>query len=164
MISRFFFTRETISWGLGWLSDPDEFDPGGTGIFETSSGIRITIDGTAGMRHGVWVELIGDAGIIKLIDSGFDVQIWTPDEREHWREFGMMSLRHIPQNFRIGSPFLNALDDMMGCIENEAISKSSGQDGRAAFEMITAVHLSHQNQKQVIQFPLNERSYEIPSN
>ena len=55
-----FFAQEEIAWGLGWLSDPDAFDPGGTGVFETQSGIRITIDGAAGMAHGFWVEIIGN--------------------------------------------------------------------------------------------------------
>jgi len=90
--------------------------------------------------------------------------IWTPDEREHWASFGMMSSRHLPQSYAIRNPFLNAIDDMINCIENKVQSQSSGQDGRAAFEMITAIHLSHRDKKQVIGFPIEERDYEIPSN
>jgi len=159
-----FFVQEDISWGMGWLSDPDAFDPGGTGIFETQSGIRIVIDDALGMQHGLWVEVIGDGGIIKLVDDGFDVQVWTPDEREGWAGFGVMSRRHLARNHSVGSPFLNAMGDLIQCIEKGIPSQSSGQDGCKAFEMVTAVHLSHRDEKRPIAFPILERDYTIPSN
>ena len=159
-----FFLREDIAWGMGWLSDPEVFDPGGTGVFETQSGIRIVIDGAVGMQHGFWVEVIGDGGILKLVDDGFDIQVWTPDERESWENFGVMSRRHFAQNYSVGSPFLNALDDLIQGIEEDSCVQSSGQDGRAAFEMITAIHLSHRDGKQPVEFPISERDYAISSN
>lgn len=159
-----FFAQEDISWGMGWLSDPDAFDPGGTGVFETQSGIRIVIDGAVGMAHGFWIEVIGAGGIVKLVDDGFDVQVWTPDERENWANFGVMSRRHLARNYSVRSPFLNALDDLIQGIEKGMPLQSAGEDGCKAFEMITAVHLSHRDGKQPIEFPISERDYAIPSN
>jgi predicted dehydrogenase len=159
-----FFAQEDIAWGLGWLSDPGAFDPSGTGVFETKSGVRITIDGALGMQHRYWVELVGDEGILKLFNGDSDVQLWTPDEREHWREFNALSQRLLPTNYPIRSPFLNAVDDMIHCVENSVQPQSSGRDGLTAFEMIVAIHLSHRGNKQVIEFPVAERGFEIPSN
>ena len=159
-----FFAADDIAWGWGWLSDPGSFDPGGTGVFETRSGIRIVIDGALGMNHGLRVELIGDGGMIQLVKDINQAQIWTPDEREYWRDFGALSQRSMPTNYPVRSPFLNALDDMIHCIETGAEPRSSGRDGMRAFEMIAAIHLSHRAGKRPIEFPLVERDFEIPSN
>lgn len=159
-----FFAADDIAWGWGWLSNPGAFDPSGTGIFETRSGIRITIDGALGMNHGLQIELIGDAGVIKLVRDINQVQIWTPDERENWRDFGALSQRSMPTNYPVRSLFLNALDDMIHCMEIGAEPRSSGRDGLRAFEMIAAIHLSHCAGKRPIEFPLAERAFEIPSN
>ena len=159
-----YFAQEDIAWGLGWLSDPDAFDPSGTGVFETKSGIRIAIDGAVGMNHRYWIDLVGDGGLVKLVNDGANVQLWTPDEREHWLDFNALSQRILPSNYPIRNPFLNAVDDMIHCVENEVQPQSSGRDGLMAFEMIVAIHLSHRANKQAIEFPVAERGFEVPSN
>ncbi|MCZ6636248.1 MAG: Gfo/Idh/MocA family oxidoreductase, partial [bacterium] len=158
------FTGEEVAWGMGWLSNPDDFDPGGTGVFETKSGVRITVDGAIGMHHGLCWECIGDAGILKGIDDGFHIQLWTPDERSEASEFGNMSQRYLPRSYPVRNTFLNVVDDLVCCLETGAGSQSSGIDGRFAFEMISASHLSHQKNKKAIEFPIVERDLDIPSN
>ena len=90
--------------------------------------------------------------------------IQSDEEREYWRDFGALSQRSMPTNYPVRSPFLNALDDMIHCIETGAEPRSSGRDGMRAFEMIAAIHLSHRAGKRPIEFPLVERDFEIPSN
>lgn len=158
------FSSEEMEWGIGWLDDPEGFDPGGTGIFKTRNGVRIFIDLTIGMRHGCWIELVGDKGILKIIDDGFHVQLWTPDDRPAMQAFNLMGSHHLPLNYSVQNPFLNALDDMLQCIEIGGKPKSTGRDGRAAFEMITAIHLSNQRKKAVVEFPLLDRDLVILSN
>lgn len=159
-----YFVDDKIAWGLGWLDNADDFDPGGTGIFETLSGVRVFIDGRAGMKHMMAVELVGDGGIFKLVDDGFDVQVWTPDTRENIKDFGLMTRGALPLNYSIQNPFLNVLDDLVSGIETGKKNRSTGEDGRAAFEMITAIHLSHHQNKREIEFPVVERAYQIASN
>ncbi len=158
------FTGDEMAWGIGWLSNPGEFDPGGTGIFETTAGVRVIVDTATGMSHGLWIELVGNGGIIKVIDDGFEVQLWTPDDRSEMSEFGLLGKHHLPRNHRVSNPFLNAVDDMIRCIEQGGEPLSSGRDGRAAFEMIASVHLSHSGGKSVVPFPLQDCDLEIPSN
>ena len=158
------FVSEEVAWGMGWLSDPDAFDPGGTGIFETEGGIRIVVDLAVGMRHGVWIELVGDGGIVKVIDDGFEVQLWTPDDRPAMEAFGLMGRHHLPLSYPARNTFLNAVDDLVRCIETGGEPESSGRDGRAAFEMIAATHLSHHRGKAAVEFPVADRDLVIPSN
>jgi predicted dehydrogenase len=159
-----YFVGEDIVWGHGGLSNPDDPDPGGTGVFESQSGVRIFVDGAVGMKHILATELVGDQGVLNLVDDGFNVQLWTPDERVDTAGFGMLSRRQLPMNYAVRSPFLNVLDDLILSIETGRPNRSTGEEGRAAFEMITAIHLSHHSHKSEIKFPIEERGYHIPSN
>lgn len=155
------FCGDRVVNGCGWLSDSDAFDPGGVGLFETEKGMRIFIDGCKGMRHQFQIDLIGKQGVIRVIDGGFEFEIWRLDESSG---FGLMAKHHLPMNYPVRSPMLNAIDNLIHCIEHGGQPLSSGYDGRAAFEMITAVHLSHQNRRSMILFPLEQRGLRIESN
>ena len=155
------FAVDKVATGCGWLSDPDSFDPGGIGIFETQRGIRILIDGSVGMNHQFQADFIGEEGIIRVIDGGFQSEYWSLDESS---EFGLMVKRHLPMNFSIRSPMLNAIDDLIHCIETGDKPRSSGHDGRVAFEMITTIHQSHHAGKAFVSFPVQNRLFRIESN
>ena len=155
------FCNDTIACGCGWLGNPEDFDPGGGGFFETQRGIRLTIDGTVGMRHALKMELIGDSGVIRILEGGAEVDLWV---REEESEFGHFVRRHLPMNYAIRSPMMNAVDDLVQCMEEGCPSLSSGVDGRNAFEMIAAIHQSHREDRRFITFPLDNRDFNIPSN
>ena len=154
-------TGESIKFGQGWLSDPDNFDPGGVGLFETVGGIRIFVDISAGMSHGFQIDLIGQEGMIKILDGGFQFEYWSIDQST---EFQLMSKKHMPLNYSIQSPFLNAIDDLLNCIETGEKPDSSGENGKSAFEMITAIHQSHHSGRQIVDFPLKDKTLKIESN
>ena len=81
------FADNEVMSGFGWLSNPGDFDPGGIGIFETSNGIRFTIDGSIGMNHSYQVDLIGKDGILRIIDGGLKFEAWILDSDS---EFGLI--------------------------------------------------------------------------
>ena len=155
------FANDEVMSGYGWLSDPDNFDPGGVGFFETQGGIRIFIDVSTGMNHGFQVDLIGQDGIIKVLDGGFQFECWIIDQSS---EFRLMAKKHFPINYPIRSCWLNAIDDLLNCIETNERPHSSGYDGRVAFEMITAIHQSHYSGRGPIPLPINDRDFRIESN
>ena len=155
------FVDDEVKSGLGWLSDPDNFDPGGVGLFETVGGIRIFVDISAGMSHGFQIDLIGDSGIVKVFDNDFQFEYWSIDQSS---EFRLMSKKHMPLNYSIQSPFLNAIDDLLNCIETGKKPDSSGESGKSAFEMITAIHQSHHSGRRIVDFPLKDRALRIESN
>jgi len=155
------FAEDQVATGSGWLSDSDAFDPGGIGLFETRTGIRIDIDGCLGMTHQFMMDLIGDQGVIRVVDGGFRFEWWALDSES---EFGQMAERHLPMNFDVRAPMLNAVDDIVSCIESGRIPLSSGYGGRCAFEMIAAIHLSYRQDRAQISFPVEERDFRIESN
>ena len=154
------FANDEVISGYGWLSDPDNFDSGGVGLFETQDGIRIFIDISAGMNHGFQIDLIGQDGIIRILDGGFQFECWFIDQSS---EFRLMAKKHLPINYPIQNCWLNAIDDLIDCIETGKNPRSSGTDGRSAFEMITTIHQSDQNGRNPIDFPLVNRSLVIES-
>lgn len=155
------FANDKVVAGCGWLSDADSFDPGGIGIFETQLGIRILIDGFKGMNHQFQADFIGEQGIIRVIDGGFQFEYWNLDQSS---EFGLMVKKHLPMNFPICSPMLNAIDNLIYSIKTGDEPRSSGYHGREAFEMITAIHQSHYTERSFISFPLEDRQFRIESN
>lgn len=155
------FAEDQVATGSGRLSDPEELDPGGIGLFETRTGMRIDIDGCQGMTHEFMMDLIGDQGVIRVVDGGFRFEWWTLDSES---EFGQMAERHLPLNYDVRAPMLNAVDDIVSCLESGRTSISNGYSGRCAFEMIAAIHLSHQKDRAQISFPVEERDYRIESN
>ena len=156
-----YFADDDIDLGFGGLSNPDEFDPGGFGVFETRRGIRITIDMSTGLNHSLNADLIGEQGVIRIIDGGSQLEFWHLDKAS---EFGMMSKKHLPINFSVSNPMLNAVDDLIMSIEANKQPLSSGSDGRSAFEMITAIHLSHIRGKNPISFSVSHKQLVINSN
>ncbi|MBB73990.1 MAG: hypothetical protein CMJ75_05685 [Planctomycetaceae bacterium] len=155
------FADDGVKSGLGWLSDPDNFDSGGVGFFETQGRTRLFIDVSAGMNHYAQVDLVGQKGIIKIIDDGFQFEYWVVDQSS---EFQLMSKNHLPLNYPIQSPWLNAIDDLLNCIETGEEPRSSGCDGRSAFEMIVAIHQSHHSGHVPVLLPLDDRNFRIESN
>ena len=154
------FSGDDMASGCGWLSNPADFDPGGTGFFETRGGMRIFVDGSAGMKHQFEVEMVGERGVARIVDGGFEFELWSLDESS---EFGHMVRRHLPANYTVGNPMLNAVEDLISSIESGSQPLSSAYDGRDVFEMIAAVHLAHQRQRAFVSFPLEEREMVIPS-
>ena len=155
------FAEDRIESGWGWLSNPTDFDSGGIGVFETNGGIRIVIDGSLGMNHYFQIDLIGERGVIRLLDGGFRTEAWLlPNESE----FGLMNQHHLPHSYSKESPMLNAIQNLIHSIENGTQPKSSGFEGRAAFEMIAAIHQSHYDNRATIKFPLRDRTKRIESN
>ena len=155
------FVDGKVKSGLGWLSDPDNSDSGGVGLFETQDGIRIFIDISAGMNHGFQIDLIGQDGIIRILDGGFQFECWFIDQSS---EFRLMAKKHLPINYSIRSCWLNAIDDLLNCIETGERPYSSGYEGRAAFEMITTIHHSHYSGRSPVFLPISDRSFRIESN
>ena len=155
------FVDGKVKSGLGWLSDPDNSDSGGVGLFETQDGIRIFIDISAGMNHGFQIDLIGQDGIIRILDGGFQFECWFIDQSS---EFRLMAKKHLPINYSIRSCWLNAIDDLLNCIETGERPYSSGYEGRAAFEMIATIHHSHYSGRSPISLPISDRNFRIESN
>lgn len=155
------FCDDEVSGGSGWLGNPREFDPEGFGIFESKMGMRITIDISHSLRHPVQGDLIGEEGMVRIASGEHALELWTRDEES---EFGDMALRHLPRNFSIGNAMMNAIDDLIHCIEYGGQPLSSGYDGRRAFEMLTTIHQSHHENRAFLTLPLVDRGREIPSN
>jgi predicted dehydrogenase len=155
------FSDDEVKSGSGWLSNPDCFDPGGIGVFETSRGIRILIDGSSGMRHRFQMDIVGNQGMARILDGGFFCELWTLEEDS---EFGNLVRRFTPTSHSIGNPMMNALDDILYCIEEGKQPVSSGYDGRKGFEMITGIHLSHMEGRRCIGFPIENRELVVASN
>jgi predicted dehydrogenase len=152
---------DPVVWGIGSLSNPEDVDPGGWGLFETASGRRIHVDGCEGMTHTGMTDIVGEKGVVRILDGGLKVEWWHKSNDA----VGGMAMGSLPDNFPIRSPLRNAVNDLLACIEHSDLTPlCSGEDGRTAFEMIAAIHLSDRAGRAVVPFPLTDVEHIIPSN
>ena len=85
---------------MGWLTNPEDPDPGGVGLFETENSIRIFVDCSLGHQHRFNMEIFGNEGILKIIDGRFQFEYWKKDNTSNFNE---MVKKHLPMNFNIGN-------------------------------------------------------------
>ncbi|MBM3459944.1 MAG: Gfo/Idh/MocA family oxidoreductase, partial [Armatimonadetes bacterium] len=150
------FADRPVVRGWGRLSDPETLDPGGWGVFETEGGVVIQLDGRTELRHTWEATLIGTRGKLHLSLGGAE-QEWWRDGGDGWTR------RPLPRNYPVRSPLLNAVENLVQALEGRQQLYCSGENGRAAFEAISAIHLSHHSGGGPIVFPLRERALVIPS-
>jgi predicted dehydrogenase len=150
-------SRPATVWGR--LSDPSAWDPGGWGVIELENGVLITVDARPGLTHVCEIEAIGTRGKLVLSRAGLVPQLWlgTDGDPAGWTQ------HPFSRNYPVRSPMLNALDNMIGSLEGRDSLLCSGEEGRAAFEAISAIHLSHRSGRRPVRVPLAARDIVIPS-
>lgn len=147
--------------GMGCLSDPDEFDPGGWGLFETEDGCRIHIDGSRGMSHSAMTDIVGTDGVVRVLDGDLRFEWWHKSSDA----VAGMALGALPENFPVQSPMYNVVEDLVACIEESGRNpRCTGNDGYTAFAMVAAIHASHHNDRDVVALPHLDPTHIIPSN
>ena len=155
------YIDDPVDQGWGFLSNPSDFDCGGMGVFQTVSGTRVVVDGSIGMKHYFQMDLIGERGTVRMLDGGFQTELWLLDEKSG---FGLMNQHHLPTSYPNHSPMLHAVDIMIQSVNNSILPMSTGEDGRAAFEMISSIYASQANNRTPVIFPMKNRNIYIPSN
>jgi predicted dehydrogenase len=113
------------------------------------------------MTHTGMTDIVGEKGVVRILDGDLKVEWWHKSNDA----VGGMAMGSLPDNFPIRSPLRNAVNDLLACIEHSDLTPlCSGEDGRTAFEMIAAIHLSDRAGRAVVPFPLTDVEHIIPSN
>jgi predicted dehydrogenase len=102
-------------------------------------------------------EIVGDKGTLRSMANGSEMEWITRIDRD------VIATRGMPRPQRINSPGVNAVYDIVNCIETGKKPECSGEDGVAALETALALRESHRRGGCRVNVPLEDRSLSIRS-
>ncbi len=112
-------------------------------------------------------DIVGSDGMIRIINDARSIQIWTShqalDGHQQLRERGTFVRRHFPPPVRRNSGGVNAVYDLIHCIESGDDPRCSGADAREALEIAIAIRESERRGNQPVDLPIADRSQQIIS-
>ena len=112
-------------------------------------------------------DIVGTDGMIRIINDARSIQIWTAYEalegHRQLRERYSFVRSHFPPPVRRRSGGVNAVYDLIHCIESGDDPRCSGEDAREALEIAIAIRESERHGNQPVDLPLADRSARIVS-
>ena len=112
-------------------------------------------------------DIVGTDGMVRIINDARSIQIWTAYEASEsdrqLRERRSFVRSHFPPPVRRHSGGVNAVYDLIHCIESGDDPRCSGEDAREALEIAIAIRESERRGNQPVDLPLADRSARIIS-
>ena len=112
-------------------------------------------------------DIVGTGGMVRIINDARSIQIWTAYEASEsdrqLRERYSFVRSHFPPPVRRHSGGVNAVYDLIHCIESGDDPRCSGEDAREALEIAIAIRESERRGNQPVDLPLADRSARIVS-
>jgi len=139
-------------------------DPDINGLIRFKNEVNCAVQACDSSSYGIFeMDILGEKGRINLTDLGFSAEFYEVKESDLFT--GYRGLHRTESPF--GSPkveyMTNAIKDMVECVEKGKVPESSGEDGRAALELICAFHESAMEDGKRIRLPLKDSKVEIKS-
>lgn len=114
-------------------------------------------NGASGYLHGCSadafsvfeMDIVGTKGRIRVVDSGHKVELFKVDESPYYS--GYLSLKKKEErNGCLDNTLLNAVKNLVGCLENSDKPRCSGEDGIEALRIAAAVQKAAQSGMQIV--------------
>lgn len=160
-ILRFFFGDVAWVWS-NFAGQEQETDPSIDAYLYFKQGFGATLQGLEVKNYLIFeIDIFGEKGRIRIKNSGFNTLFW--EVIDHSKFSGYKCLGSMG-NEMFGSGLQNcmirAIENIINSLKTGDEPKSTGNDGRAALELICAIHESKGNK---IFLPLNNRDILIKS-
>ncbi|MCM8822722.1 MAG: Gfo/Idh/MocA family oxidoreductase [Candidatus Omnitrophica bacterium] len=119
-------------------------DPGGWGIIEFSSDVRVFINAAQKAKLPLVVRIMGSQGELRISGKMANIENWDGNrEQVTFISEGKTSLDR-------------AVEDVVDCIEKEGKPACSGEDGLLALEVIIGFHVSHMQSGKWVELPIQK--------
>lgn len=157
-ILRFFFGEAAWVWGVfSKNSSPDPNDPNIDGMIEFKNGTRTTIHALDVKDYTIFeTDIFGPKGRINITHAGFDADFLAVKPSKNFSGFFELYPAKFPLNKKVPHQFMiNGVKHIVDCLDGKAKPDiSTGEDGAAALEVVTALYLSAKNNGKKIKLPL----------
>jgi len=137
-------------------------DADGYAFVELSNGVRVFVNGISKSYYIFEMELLFSDGRIR-IGNGVH-ELWRSGKSRQYEDFTELQRDDFPKTAPGGSnPLILAVRDIIGSIEEDRDTASTGEDARQALETASAVFVSHMDGGAAAELPLKERNIRILS-
>ena len=110
------------------------------------------------------INILGAAGRLRIMASGFDAQLEVVRESDKFSGYHELFPAPLPFEKPAEHEFmLAAMDHLVDCLDHDKTPISSGSDGRAALEIICALHASADEESRPVTLPLQDNRFTIQS-
>ena len=163
---RFFFGD--VSWVIAFQSEiksPNKDDPNFDGVLNFKNDVFCSIHACAVKDFVIFeIDIIGSKGRLRITHNGFDLDFYEVRDSNLYAGYKELYRCEPPIDVNLPRDFMiNGVKHLVGCLENDKQSISSGEDGLRALELICAFHESAKEDGKKIYLPLKESSVEIKS-
>lgn len=163
---RFFFGD--VDWVQAIYSQnksPNPSDPNIDGIVKFGSGTLCSIQACDVQNFLIFeMDCIGAKGRLNLTHSGFDLEFYEVRESSLFSGYKEVFPAPPPIETDVPREFMVAsVKHLIQCIEQRKTPISSGEDGRAALELICTFHKSARGDGKRIPLPLTDSEIQIES-
>ena len=111
-------------------------------------------------------DIVGSEGAIRILNDAREIELWTSQPMlygHNRREDENVARRFFPPARRKSSGGINAIYNLIDCIETGESPHCSGDDAREALEIAIAIRESERIGNQPVVLPLKERDLQIIS-
>ena len=132
---------------------PHYADPGGWGVVTYANGLHALVEANEAMppEAGIDIRFVGSAGELRVGDQGCALHPWDSQAQTIAR----------PREGHV--TLMEAVDEIVACLDGGPEPLSSGEEARAALEIIVGFHASNARHSQTVALPLasDERAREV---
>jgi predicted dehydrogenase len=137
-------------------------DPGAVGFLSFKSGAKglLKATGKDWTYHGFEVDLMGDEGRLRMFNCDRDLEWWRFDGSSSYSGYKEMKCVGSFPQAQGGDRMVAAVRNIVACLEEGERCFCTGEDGRAALEIIEGFHRSSMGGEEKVFLPLDVRCQE----
>ena len=156
--------RATSLVGDAELDDenPDN-DFSGAAQLKFPDGVRGYVRALANGPNEESHDVVGTDGMIRIMNDARSIEVWTRQAALDGAARDTVARRFFPPRRQRRSGGVNAVYDLLHCIETGDPPKCSGEDAREALEIAIAIRESQRLGNVPVQLPVEDRSLRIIS-
>lgn len=130
-------------------------DPGACINFNFKNGVKGFLKATGKTRfyHGFELDMQGTEGRIKITNFGSEFELWKYVPSSTYKGYLLLEKQEFPHQAR-NEKMVEAVNNIIDAIEKKKECICTGNDGKAALEVIIAAHKSD-NEKNKVKLPLD---------
>ena len=154
------FFAGDVAWATGHLVDPDALDPRGAGYFQFQNGVQCIVNGSTGASAQHLFELIGSRGRITVINTRpRQFKLFVKNKEETFPE--------IPEEHKLNTTNVGrcviplSVEEIVESLDRDQDTISTGEDGRAALEMVLSLHESERLGNARVDFPMTNLDLQV---